>query len=1059
MNIRCRVVLAALFLVVLWPLRGFAQGGSASLSGRVVDRSNLPVVGTRIRAINSETNIVYPGETNDAGLYNLPSLPPGTYQIQVDKDGFEKLVRPDVVLHVADNISIDFTLQVGSVSQTVTVQGGAPLVDTTTSSLGGLVEEHEVEGLPLNGRNYVNLTLLQPGISPDTNMASNVYISGTWYSSNGAPLRSNNFTLDGAILQDINAGSTATLSGTTLGLDGIQEYRVITNTVPAEYGMTMGSQTVIVSKSGTNAFHGSAFEYLRNSALDARNYFDTPADSGGHRLPEFQRNNFGGSLGGPIRKNKTFFFLTYEGLREAMGISTITDTLGAGCHGAAGATITNTACPQLGSTASVTIVPVIAPILALFPLPNLSGNVLTFPYSQPNRDDYGQIRVDEAISATDTLFGRYTIDDDAQVFGLPFPQFTGPRLSRHQYGTVSENHVHSSSLLNSFGISYSRTATHRLSPSDIIGPEYSFVSGQDIGDISIGGVSSFGPLGATPNIQIQNIYSLKDDVFYTTGRHSLKFGALINGFRDFGLNSGTVPGSLSFSGIATFLAGEPSVEKAVTPGSILARYYSYYTLGFYAQDDWRLRPNFTLNAGLRYEPTTQMEEAHGLQSSLRNPAVDSAYTLGPVFQNPSLHNFSPRLGFAWDVRGDGKTVVRAGAALLYDVNNFMTGVLSSSPGEPPFSSTSTISNAPSFTLPLVFPPSAVGTSGDLTFQYHLQQPRLYTENLTVERQLPFSMALAVSYAGSRGIHLITDSEGNPNVAVADPAAPGGIIFPTPTVHVNPHWGNVTYYNSSGDSVYNALEVSLIKRVTKGLQFQSSYTWGKIIDNTQGLGAGENLASSTFRTDPYSTRFDRGLASFDIPQNWVVNAIYTLPSPVTEERVLRTLASGWAMSGIFTVHSGLPFNPTDAAERSRSGVNGGSNSGGSNIDRPDWNASFSGPVILGIPNEYFNPNAFMLQPAGTLGNVGRNSLLGPGFEDLDFSLRKNTKLSFLGEAGNMEFRADFFNILNRANFSEPNNTVFAGTLTDLTETPLSTAGEITSTVAPSRQIQVSLRLSW
>jgi hypothetical protein len=353
----------------------------------------------------------------------------------------------------------------------------------------------------------------------------------------------------------------------------------------------------------------------------------------------------------------------------------------------------------------------------------------------------------------------------------------------------------------------------------------------------------------------------------------------------------------------------------------------------------------------------------------------------------------------------------------------------------------------------------VGTSGDLTFQYHLQQPRLYTENLTVERQLPFSMALAVSYAGSRGIHLITDSEGNPNVAVADPAAPGGIIFPTPTVHVNPHWGNVTYYNSSGDSVYNALEVSLIKRVTKGLQFQSSYTWGKIIDNTQGLGAGENLASSTFRTDPYSTRFDRGLASFDIPQNWVVNAIYTLPSPVTEERVLRTLASGWAMSGIFTVHSGLPFNPTDAAERSRSGVNGGSNSGGSNIDRPDWNASFSGPVILGIPNEYFNPNAFMLQPAGTLGNVGRNSLLGPGFEDLDFSLRKNTKLSFLGEAGNMEFRADFFNILNRANFSEPNNTVFAGTLTDLTETPLSTAGEITSTVAPSRQIQVSLRLSW
>src|SRR6266853_1899226 len=369
-----RIVVAVIFVVIFQAGPVFSQGGSAALSGRVTDPSGLTVVGVKVQAVNADTGAAYPAETNDAGRYDFPSLPPGRYRITVDKDGFQGLVKPDVVVHVADNISIDFSLQVGQVSQSVTVEGGAPIVNTTTSELGGLVESHEVAGLPLNGRNYINLTLMQTGITTNPNQSATGSFVGVWFSSNGAPIRSNNFMIDGAIMQDLNNGSTADFSGRTLGIDGIQEYRVITNSSSAEYGLLMGSQTVMVSKGGTNQFHGNAFEYLRNSVLDAANFYDQPLSANGfRRLPEYQRNNFGGSFGGPIRKDKTFLFATYERLRENLGVTNIENVPGAGCHGPAGAQVWNGVgaqpagsigpCPQVGGTTSstVTIASVMAP--------------------------------------------------------------------------------------------------------------------------------------------------------------------------------------------------------------------------------------------------------------------------------------------------------------------------------------------------------------------------------------------------------------------------------------------------------------------------------------------------------------------------------------------------------------------------------------------------------------------------------------------------------------------------------------------------------------------------
>jgi hypothetical protein len=1048
---------ALLFLLVFGALSyccsASAQGGSASLGGLVTDPSGLAVSGAKVQAVNAATGLEYSTETNESGAYNLPQLPPGSYRILVSKDGFTNLAKPGVEIHAADVLALNFSLEVGSVSQTVTVEGGAPLVDTTTSSLGGLVTEQKIEDLPLNGRNYIDLALMQPGVSHMTNLPTGSSTAGTWFSSNGAPLRSNNYTLDGAILQTLNNGSTSTLAGTTLGLDGIEEFRVITNALSAEYGLGMGSQTVMVSRGGTNQFHGSAFEYLRNSVLDSANYFDVPtAANDFQRLPPFRRNNFGASFGGPIQKGKTFFYATYEGLRQALGVTTITNVFGAGCHGAAGAIITNVECPQLLATPSVTIVPVVAPLLALYPTPNLPKNEFTFPADQPSNEDYGQIRVDHTFSPADSMFGRYTADDSRYGLVLAYPQFTAPQLSRHQYATLGETHVFSSSLLNIFHLSFSRTATHRTSPTDLIGPDYSFVPGEPIAQIAIGGVTTFGPAPVAPAVQTQNIVTLSDDVSLTRGRQSIKFGTLISDYRQYGVNNNGVPGQITFGSVASFLEGVPTNYLASTPGSIVARTYHFYTTGFYIEDDWRLLSRLTLNLGLRYDPMTQINEVHGTSSALINPLVDSSYTVGPIYLNPSRHNFSPRVGFAWDVFGDGKTAVRGGFAILYDIANLGDAVFNLNPRTPPFSSESTVSAPTSFTVPLTFPAASLGKSGDTTFQYHMNQQYLITENLTLEHQFPFKIAASLSYAGSHGVHLINLSEGNP---IPPEIVNGQPYWPADGVRINPNWGTIGYWNTNSSSSYNALEFAVTKRVSHGLEFQSSYTWSKLLDDAQGESTADTTTSSSYNTDPFNRRIDRGPAAFNIPQSWVFNTLYNFPSPKAPEGALGILRSGWSVSSIFTAHSGLPFTVVLQTERSRSGVDGGA----AGIDRPDYNPAFTGPIILGLPTEYFNPNAFMLQPVGTLGDVPRDSLSGPGYADLDLSLRKDTRLSRLGEAGNFQFRADFFNALNRANFSEPNNTVFTGALADVTESPLSTAGVITSTIAPSREIQFSVRLSW
>jgi carboxypeptidase family protein/TonB-dependent receptor-like protein len=1094
-------VMSLLFMIgasAVW-----AQLPTAVILGAVKDSSGGVIPEATLTARNVATGQTRTAVTAADGSYRFPALPVGTYELRVEHAGFQTEVRKDITLAVAQEAVVNFSLQVGTIEQTVSVTAELPLVNTTSGSLGGLVSQERVADLPLNGRNYMDLTLLQPGIQQNKNINSQAGMTGVWFSSNGAPMRSNTFLLDGALMQSLMGTSTASVSNSTLGIEGIREWRVITNSFTAEYGLSMGSQTLMVTKSGTNQLHGSLFEYLRNSALDARNFFDRkppaicPDESKCRRLPVFTRNNFGGSVGGPIKKDKTFFFAVYEGLRERLGTTQFLFTI-----------------PAASRTGAVN--PFIRPILDLYPSPNLGTNQFTWSFSQPTREDYGQTRIDHTVSDNDSFFVRYTMDDTAQTKPILFPQFRVDATSRNQYTTASESHVFSASLLNTFRVSFSRTNLLYLSPSGLIGPQYSFVPGFEIGNITIGGVSPFGPDSPSPFSGKQNIFTYSDDMFLTRGRHSFKFGTLINHYQQYMLVSSTARGNASFADIPSFLAGAASViGPAVTPGSFLPRTYHYNTVGFYLQDDLRVKSNFTLNLGLRYEFATQIEETKGHGSAVRDIQHDAAGTLGVPFKNPSLRNLSPRFGFAWDVMGNGKTAVRGGFSLLYDISNFGSGLISASTATPPFSNRSTVTPATpgatlgptpgtlAFTLPFSFPPAAAGKSPRL-IDYNLQQPHILQYNLTVERQLPFDTAVTIAYAGSRGINLMKVTEGNPTVplgtnvnGVCAPAGPNpdinraGYCWLGNEPRTSPFWTNIDFRTAGSNSWYNSFQLSLLKRLSRGLQFQSAYTFSKIIDETQGqLGLNaEDNSNYTAPTDPTHRNVDRGVASFDLTHNWRFNTIYNLPNHSSGGAAAKALLNGWWMSGILSLQSGYPFSSVLQLNRSNSKV------GGAQGDRPDLvlgrnngnitSGTSTGCIVvnnqgvpqgiaagtkLGTPDLYFDPCAFAIQAADFLGTAGRNILRGPGFATLDFSLVKDTPLHVLGEAGKLEFRTEFFNILNRANFTTPGvgqsggnaaGVVYAGNPATLaagqTQPPLSTAGKLTSTSSTSRQIQFALKL--
>ena len=1048
---------------VLVPI-AFAQLPTATILGTVKDGTGAVVPGASLTARSTETGQTRTAVTAGDGSYRFSALPVGNYEIRVEQSGFQTAVRSGLTLSVGQEAVVNFTLEVGAVTQTIAVTAEAPLVNTTSGSLGTLVDERRVAELPLNGRNYIDLTLLQPGVVQLSGPRQTLVRYGGWFSSSGAPLLSNNYLLDGAPMIGIYGGSPASASGNTLGVEGIREYRVVTNSFPAEYGLTMGSQMVIVSKSGTNSFHGSLFEYLRNSALDARNFFDYKTPATQRRLPAFTRNNFGGSLGGPIRRDKTFFHVVYEALREGLGQSPILNAIPA------------TAKVDGGVGGVPQINPLIKPFLPYFADPNLPNNQYTFPHRQPTTENWGQVRGDQTISDKDTAFLRYTLYDSEQLFSLNYPEFRRHRTSRDHYATLSESHVFSPTLLNSFRVSFSRMSlNNRTANLKLLGPGSWFVHGlpefaEGLGQISIVGLTAWGPEVPSPTSYKKDAFTWSDDLFYTRGRHALKFGTLINRYRYWLMNYNQTRAQVTFPSVSGFLLGQPSGYVAAIPAIVEQRYippdrtYQHWTVGFYLQDDFRAWPNFTLNLGLRYEFSREFQDTQGRATPLVDVRNDDKITVGKtVFKNSSLRSLGPRLGFAWDVRGDGRMAVRGGFALLYDLGNLGGNMLRGICSVPLCSLTS-VPNPPLITtLPLVFPPEFAGKSLK-GMDYHAQQPHMLHYNLTAERQLPWEMAVTFAYAGSRGLNLYVTTDGNPTVPqIRD----GRKYWDGNEPRLNPNWRDFEFYTAGGDSWYNSLQFSLLKRLSNGLQFQSAYTWSKVTNLPSGQGVGREGAIM----DPHNPAADWGVAEFDVAHNWRFNALYRLPDLVPAGGVPGALLNGWAVTGILSLQAGYPIRPGLGVNRSRSNSYGGTLF----EDRPDLAPGVkvaditqgvsrgcgtgTGAIPAGTPvgtkDRWFDPCAFTLPTPGFLGNAGRNIIRGPGLANLDFSLRKDTALRFLGESGQLEFRTEIFNILNRVNFSNPPSNVYAGRA--LVENPLATAGRITTTRTTARQVQLALKI--
>src|SRR3989441_5595610 len=703
---RCGIrILLALTLVVGAASSGFSQITSASLSGTVRDQAGAVLPGVDVAVKNLATGQTRSVVTDASGLYIVTGLPPGKYEARASLQGFATVVESGITLVVAQQAALNITLTIGATAETLTVIGASPLVDTQSAAMSAVVTEKTIEQLPLNGRNYIDLATPQPSVTnfneKDSTSSSN---RGTKLNINGMSFRSNSYLLDGANMRGYAGTATVSAAETTLGVETIQEFRVVTNAYSADYGRAMGGVISLVTKSGTNHVHGSGFEFFRDSSMDARNFFDR-----GSQPPPFRRNQFGTSAGGPIQKNRLFFFGGVERLQEDLGVTTTSFVPNEAARSGAFAPIN----------------PVMRRYLDLYPQPN-AGDVgvntgigqYSYEFNQPTRENFYQGRVDYTVSDKDSIFARYTYDGANQRVTAGFPDFATNSVSKNQFFTSEYKRIISPALLNTARFSHSRLRFEQL-PDFLQVPDLAFIAGQnEIGVINVGGWSGLGGTTTNPSSNNSFYWTASDDVSYVKGRHLLKSGALVEHLRTNKLTATNIRGSYTFANVRAFLAGTPTRFVGVPPGAQLERVRPNTLFGFYVQDDYRTTDRLTLSLGLRYEFYTLPAEMNGLDTTLRDIFSDKSFTVGAPFgENPSLKNWAPRLGFAWDVKGDGRMAVRGGAGIYHDTDGPFNSAFGIAAFSPPFAATATINN-PTFPRPASL---TAGAASARTVDYNIKQ--------------------------------------------------------------------------------------------------------------------------------------------------------------------------------------------------------------------------------------------------------------------------------------------------------------------------------------------------
>src|SRR5262245_7040188 len=1037
---RVRTTAAAAAIVVASSLAGaaHAQTVGASLQGIVTDPAGAGMPNADVVVISAATGATWELKTDSTGHYRLPVLQPGEYELHVSQTGFRPVAQRGIRLTVGQDAVIDVKLELGRISEEMTVTGAAPIINTTSGALSGLVSDKEIRELPLNGRSFQQLALLQTGVTPAL-AAGNDVVGGRTpkISINGARPEQSSFLLDGTDINNVYNKTPGSSAGVLLGVEAVLEFQVLTNAYSAEFGRSAGGVINAVTRSGANALHGSGFEFYRNSGLDARNYFD-PQDK---PIPDFYRHQFGAVAGGPIVKDRTFYFAAFESLIERFGVTGVT------------AVPDDNARLGILPSGPVTLHPAIPQYLdVLFPHANgrsLGGGAaeLLFTETQPTNEYFGQLRVDHRFRGGDSLFARYTLDDgrvDRVPPTKPFISMTREH-SRNQYLTVEQQHLFSPSLLNTFkgGINRSVALADNVRTIDIP-PSMSWVPGEKFGYFTITGlVTEMGGDFRLPRNDYLTNWQLGDTLFWTRGAHAARFG-FQSQLLQFHQNTTSQQGGIvTFPNLSAFLQGRPSNVDFAVPGLIdPIRDYKQWLFGFFAQDDVRVRPNLSLNLGLRYEFITTPTEVNGKLSNLRR-VTDPTLTIGePWHSNPSLKNLAPRLGIAWDPTKSGTTSIRGGFGVFHDEilpkYYFFSGSLN-----PPFTTRTTIANPPFPNVMANFNPNAPIRAQLQTINYDLKSPYIMQYNVGVQRALPGSWDVFVGYVGSRGKNLIRIGDAN---LAPDTIVNGVKTYQPAAGRRNLNFGPVFQRATDAQSFYDSLQVSVMKRYSHGLRGQVSYTLAKSIDDSSGINSQDYDSVVQYVLDWYEPTYDRGPSAFQARHNLTFNWSWDIPASSSLSGVAAHLLKGWQLNNVTTFQSGQPFTVRLGFNRS-----GNLNTTGFSMnERPDLKPGFSSNPVLGGPDRYWDINAFALPAAGTRGNLGRNTLTGPGLVNADLSLIKAFKLE---GARTLQVRIEAFNLFDRANFAVPSGAIaFTNAAGDVSPT----WGRITSTVTTARQVQLGIK---
>lgn len=1045
--------LFALFLLIA-STAAYGQIVGGTISGVVLDSAGASVSGATVTVRQIETGATRTLTTNGDGRFYAPSVPVGDYLVTVKHDGFQTDQQSGISLVIGQSLQLNFVLGVEKVQQEIVVNAAPFTVNTTTQQTAGLINEREVKELPLNGRSFDELLTLNPATVNYTNQrsggigTSNSSV-GNMFAVSGRRPQDNLFLLNGieytgASLINVTPGGT---SGQLLGVDAVREFNVAADTYGAAFGKRDGAQISIVTSSGTNNLHGSAFEFVRNSALDARNYFDQG------NIPEFQRNQFGGSIGGPIRKNKLFLFGNYEGFRQNWGLSAVTLVPD---NQARQGYLPDSA----GMEQYVGVNPAVQPLFALWPVANGPelGTGIAEAFSHPQqkiREDFGTTRVDDNLTSRDLLFGAYTVDDSTANTPSQNPLSLINESLREQVASVQEQHVFSASLLNTARFGFSRAGFFFTGYSPVSLPGW--VIGKPIGAIVISGstasngssaISGAGANTGSDNTSTRNLFTVDDHIYWSHGKQQIEAGVWLQRIQSNDLLAQYQYGQASFSTLATFLQGTVKTFTVV-PSPTELGWRSLEGAAF-VEDTIKLTSRLEVRAGFRSESTNGWNEAQGRAANYAivngvlqtDPYVgDSALTVNRAKFLPA-----PRVGFAWDVRGNGKTAVRGGFGLYHGLLDTLDYRLSQTA---PFNTAESLNNVPVSSLSFApgTPPPAGAKVSPSNVQPDLATPAVLEWSLRIEQQIAPDTSFTVGYVGSHSYHQILSEDMNEPAPAYLPD--GSVFYPAGAPYANPQLANTTSWVSQGVGLYNALEVDARRTLANGLQFRGNYTWSKNLDDGSAWNTSVSGNTPAYVSFPLDPKLDWGPAATDVRNAASINATYELPFG-PHRRFLNHAsapanfaAAGWMASAIFTVQSGFPFSP-------QLGYNPTGSGDSRNPVRPNWNPNFHGTLYPRTAAQYFNPAAFLPPATGTLGNVSRDALTGPGLSELDFSATKNSRIT---ERLGLQFRAEFFNILNHTNYLTPNEVVYTSATSGISPT----AGLVTATSTTSRQIQFGAKL--